>query len=220
MPQGPQQEQMPQEAMPQEPMPPQNAGEVAPNLEPTNPFDTSEQEGELSTLENELNESLSALDSDFAQYYAENMPEEVEEMFFEDRASFLIEVEKAKVEYIQEKIEPMQQRKQELTQSIESKKQGASIWEAQTKFQKAYPEADLDELLKFYNEELSPKQKQTLEGEADLFKVYEKVYQYMIGGQEQGKTSKNLPKQTNGQYGNLRGLDLDLRDSDLPINRR
>lgn len=54
MPQGPQQEQMPQEAMPQEPMPPQNAGEVAPNLEPTNPFDTSEQEGELSTLENEL----------------------------------------------------------------------------------------------------------------------------------------------------------------------
>lgn len=207
----------------QEPIiPPQEAGQVAPNLAPTNPFDTTQQESELGTLENELNESLSALDSDFANYYAENMPEDVEELFFEDRAAFLMEVEKAKVEYIQEKIEPMQQRKQELTQNIEQNKQGAAIWQAQSKFLQAYPDADLDELLKFYNENLSPRQKQELESEGDLFKAYEKVYQYMHGGNNDGEGSKkrNLPRQTSGQFGTTKGLDLDLRDSDLPINRR
>lgn len=212
-----------QEAMPeQEPIiPPQEAGQAAPNLAPTNPFDTTQQESELGALETELNESLSALDSDFANFYAENMPEDVEELFFEDRAGFLMEVEKAKVEYIQEKIEPMQQRKAELTQNIEQNKQGAAIWEAQAAFTKAYPDADLDSLLKFYNENLSPKQKQELESEGDLFKAYEKVYQYMNGGSDEGGGKKrDLPKQTSGQFGTTKGLDLDLRDSDLPINRR
>lgn len=212
-----------QEAMPeQEPIiPPQEAGQAAPNLAPTNPFDTTQQESELGALETELNESLSALDSDFASFYAENMPDDVEELFFEDRAGFLMEVEKAKVEYIQEKIEPMQQRKAELTQNIEQNKQGAAIWEAQAAFTKAYPDADLDSLLKFYNENLSPKQKQELESEGDLFKAYEKVYQYMNGGSDEGGGKKrDLPKQTSGQFGTTKGLDLDLRDSDLPINRR
>ncbi|TLD84255.1 hypothetical protein [Helicobacter trogontum] len=207
----------------QEPLlPPQGAGEAAPALKPSNPFDTKGQEQELSVLEQELNESLSALDSDFANFYAENMPEDVEELFFEDRVSFLIEVEKAKVEYVQEKIGPMQQRKQELTQTIEQNKQGSAIWEAQTAFSAAHPEADLDELLKFYNENLSPKQKQELEREGDLLKTYEKVYEYMQGGaqKEEGKSKRDLPKQTNAQFGNAKGLDLDLNDSDLPINRR
>ncbi len=214
-------QQTPQD-MEQEPIiPPQEAGQAAPNLAPTNPFDTTQQESELGALENELNESLSALDSDFANFYAENMPEDVEELFFEDRAGFLMEVEKAKVEYIQEKITPMEQRKEELTQNIAQNKQGAAIWEAQAAFTKAYPDADLDSLLKFYNENLSPKQKQELESEGDLFKAYEKVYQYMNGGaEEESGQKRNLPKQTNGQFGTTKGLDLDLRDSDLPINRR
>lgn len=214
-------QQTPQD-MAQEPIiPPQEAGQAAPNLAPTNPFDTTQQESELGALETELNESLSALDSDFANFYAENMPEDVEELFFEDRAGFLMEVEKAKVEYIQEKITPMEQRKEELTQNIAQNKQGAAIWEAQAAFTKAYPDADLDSLLKFYNENLSPKQKQELESEGDLFKAYEKVYQYMNGGaEEESGQKRNLPKQTNGQFGTTKGLDLDLRDSDLPINRR
>ena len=206
----------------QEPiMPPQEAGQQAPNLAPANPFDTTAQESELSELENELNESITALDSDFANYYAENMPEDVEELFFDDRVAFFVEVEKAKTEYIKEKIEPMQARKQELSDSIAQNKQGSAIWQAQADFIKAYPDADLDSLLKFYNEHLSPKQKQELESEGDLFKAYEKVYHYMQGGNddEQGK-KRNLPRQTSGQFGNARGLDLDLRDSDLPINRR
>ena len=215
-------EQLTQEQAQDPIVPPQEAGEVAPNLAPANPFDTSEQENELSALENELNESLSALDSDFANYYAENMPEDIEELFFDDRVAFLMEVEKAKVEYIQEKIEPMQARKQELSDSIAQNKQGSAIWQAQSDFIKAYPDADLDTLLKFYNENLSPKQKQELESEGDLFKAYEKVYHYMQGGNEaEAKGEKrNLPKQTSGQFGNAKGLDLDLRDSDLPINRR
>lgn len=212
-----------QQAMPeQEPIiPPQEAGQAAPNLAPTNPFDTTQQESELGALETELNESLSALDSDFASFYAENMPDDVEELFFEDRTAFLMEVEKAKMEYIQEKITPMEQRKEELTQNIAQNKQGAAIWEAQAAFTKAYPDADLDSLLKFYNENLSPKQKQELESEGDLFKAYEKVYQYMNGGaEEESPKKRDLPKQTNGQFGTTKGLDLDLRDSDLPINRR
>lgn len=43
----------------------------------------------------------------------------------------------------------------------------------------------------------------------------------MQGGSDEDKPSKrNLPKQTKSQFGNAKGLDLDLRDSDLPINRR
>lgn len=215
------QQPMPEQA--QEPiMPPQDAGELAPNQEPTNPFDTSGQESELSQLQSELEQSTSAIDNNFAEYYAENMPEEVEELFFENKVQFLLEVEKAKQSFIEEKITPLQQRADELEQSIAQNKQGAAIWEAQTKFSKAYPDADLDSLLKFYNEELSPKQKQALESEGDLFKAYEKVYDYMQGGsnEEEKPSKRNLPKQTKGQFGNARGLDLDLTDSDLPINRR
>ena len=199
---------------------PQDAGQMA-VVEPQNPFDTSAQESELSTLQAELEQSVSAIDNNFAEYYAESMPEDVEELFFEDRVSFLLEVEKAKQKYVEEKIAPLKQKGEELSQTIAQNKQGAAIWEAQTKFTKEYPEADLDELLRFYNEELSPRQKQSLESEGDLFKIYEKVYHYMSGGGEQRESkSRKLPKQTNSQFGNIGGLDLDLRDSDLPINRR
>ena len=74
---------IPQE--PQAPMPPQDAGELAPNQEAVNPFDTSNQENELNALQEELQQSVSAVDNDFATFYAENMPEDVEDLFFEDR---------------------------------------------------------------------------------------------------------------------------------------
>lgn len=214
---------LPEQQEQEEPiMPPQDAGELAPNQQPVNPFDTSGQESELSQLQGELEQSTSAIDNNFAEYYAENMPDEVEELFFEDKVQFLLEVEKAKQSFIEEKIAPLQQRASELEQSIAQNKQGAAIWEAQTKFSKAYPDADLDSLLKFYNEELSPKQKQSLETEGDLFKAYEKVYHYMQGGsnEDERPSKRNLPKQTKSQFGSPRGLDLDLTDSDLPINRR
>lgn len=83
-------EKMPeQQAQEQEPIiPPQDAGELAPNQEPINPFDTSGQESELLQLQQELEQSTSAIDNSFAEYYAENMPEEVEELFFEDKVQF------------------------------------------------------------------------------------------------------------------------------------
>lgn len=216
--------QIPEQQMPQEPIIPQDEGQAASGLEPTNPYDTSAQESELSALQEELNQSISALDSNFAEFYAENMSDDVEELFFEDRVAFLIEVEKAKQAFIEEKITPLQQKGQELEQNISNRKQGARIWQAQKDFLKAYPDADLDEMLRFYNEELTPKQKQALNSEEDLVKSYIKVYEYMNGGSEDEQSPKekkrNFPKQTSGQFGNVKGLDLDLRDSDLPINRR
>ena len=218
------QEPQAQAPMPQPPEPPQDAGQVAPNQELLNPFDTSNQENELSALEEELAQSTSAIDNDFATFYAENMPEDVEDLFFEDRVQFLLAIENAKQDFIQEKITPLQQKRDGLAQEIEKNKTGAMIWEAQTNFRQKYPEADLDELLQFYNENLSPKQKQQLEDMGDLAKAYEKVYLIMTGqdsqDSKQNKPKKDLPKQTTGQFGNIEGLDLDLRDSDLPINRR
>lgn len=226
MPQDEQTPMLPQEQQAQPPMPepPQDAGQVAPNQDPINPFDTSKEESELSALEEELAQSTSAIDNDFAAFYAENMPEDIEDLFFEDRKQFLLAVESAKQDFIQEKIAPLQQKKEGLTQQIEKNKTGAMIWEAQTAFRQKYPEADLDELLQFYNENLSPKQKQQLEELGDLAKAYEKVYLIMTGqdsqDSKQNKPKRELPKQTQGQFGNIEGLDLDLRDSDLPINRR
>lgn len=202
---------------------PQDAGQLA-LQEQGNPFDTSAQEQELGALQAELEQSVSAIDNDFAAYYAENMPEEVEELFFDDRVAFLLEVEKEKQRFVEEKIAPLKAKSDEIAQNIAEFKNAAAIWEAQSEFSKAHPEADLDEILKFYNDDLSPKQKQALESEGDLLKMYEKVYQYMTGGSQdetqKKKPEKKLPKQTNAQFGSIAGLDLDLNDSDLPINRR
>lgn len=201
---------------------PQDAGQLA-LQEQGNPFDTSAQEQELGALQAELEQSVSAIDNDFAAYYAENMPEEVEELFFDDRVAFLLEVEKEKQRFVEEKIAPLKAKSDELAQNIEQNKTSAAIWEAQSEFIKKYPQADLDEILKFYNDDLSPKQKQALESEGDLLKMYEKIYAYMQGGgdeKQDSKPARKLPKQTNAQFGTIGGLDLDLNDSDLPINRR
>lgn len=211
-----QEPQIPQDTPP----PPQDAGQNA-LQEQGNPFDTSAQEQELGALQAELDQSISAIDSNFAEYYAENMPEEVEELFFEDRVAFLLEVEKEKQRYVEEKIAPLKAKSDELSQTIEQNKASGAIWEAQSEFIKKYPQADLDEILRFYNEELSPKQKQSLESEGNLLKMYEKIYSYMQGGGEQeSKPQKKLPKQTNSQFGTIGGLEIDLSNSDLPINRR
>lgn len=203
---------------------PLTAGDQAPNQEPQNPFDTTEDEANLANIQAELDQTTSAIDSDFATFYAENMPEEVEEMFFEDRANFLLEVEKAKQSYLQEKLGPLQQQHQELSAKLQDNRNNSAIWEAQYKFSKAYPDADLDEILKFYKEDLSPKQKQKLESDGDLFKMYESIYKLLKGddeGEQKPTKSKKIPKDTSrAQFGTAGNLDLDLSDSDLPINRR
>lgn len=201
--------------------------------EAKNPYDISQDMGLLQELQNELQQSLSSIDNDFAGFYATNMPAQVEELFYEDRAKFLLEVEKAKQAFIEERMIPMQQKANELQQTINNKQNQSNIWEAQIAFTKKYPNVDLDEMLAFYNEELSPKQKKELEKLGDLGAIYEQIVVLMQGNNNpnqdvntQQNTQQNQPRNfpidtSDAQFANRSQMDEDIaRDSSLPINRR
>lgn len=209
------------------------------NTEAKNPYDITQDMGLLQELQNELQQTLSSIDSDFASFYATNMPAQVEELFYEDRAKFLLEVEKAKQAYLEERMIPMQQKASELQQTINNKQNQSSIWEAQIAFTKKYPNVDLDEMLEFYNEELSPKQKKELEKLGDLGAMYEQIVVLMQGSNNpndansqntqnsqaqanQVANQRNFPVDTSdAQFANRSQMDEDIaRDSNLPINRR
>lgn len=197
-----------------------------------NPYDISQDMGLLQELQSELQQTISSIDSDFASFYATNMPSEVEELFYEDRAKFLLEVEKAKQGYLEQRMIPMQQKASELQQTINDKQNQSSIWEAQIAFTRKYPDVDLDEMLAFYNEELSPKQKKELEKLGSLEAMYEQVVILMRGNPSQDtqqdstntqtQQQRNFPIDTSdAQFANRSQMDEDIaRDTDLPINRR
>lgn len=211
--------------------------------QPKNPFDISQDMGLLEELQNELQQTLSSIDSQFASFYAQNMPANVEELFYEDRAKFLLEVEKAKQAYLEERMQPLQQRATNLQDTISNKQNQSTIWEAQIAFTKKNPNVDLDELLAFYNEELSPRQKKELEKLGDINAMYEQILVIMQGRdapgnnqeaniestpkrgrpkQNEQQNTRNFPIDTSdAQFANRSQMDEDIaRDSDLPINRR
>lgn len=62
-------------------MPNENARQIAPSEPQADELDTSADEAEYAAANAELEQSQQAIDRGFAEYMAQNMPPEVEELF-------------------------------------------------------------------------------------------------------------------------------------------
>ena len=173
--------------------------------ETASPFDTSAEQGELDALSAELEQNAASIESDFAKYAAETLSAEDEELFFEDKEAFIMKILQMQNEYLESNIRPKEARANELSQSIESKKQLANFDEAVKAFSQNHPEVDVNELFDFLENDLPPRVKKELESINEpmefletLFAIYSQNGAQGEQGQQDAPQEQDLPKQVQG----------------------
>lgn len=146
---------------------------------------------QIMALEQEINESRTAIDKDFAKKFASNISEEQQQLMFNDLAAFLESYEQAKLENLKSELKPKIEKHDELKIQLENEGIEETIKAAKEKLLTKYPKANPDEVLAFMQEDLSPKQLKELE-QLDPSEVLIKVYELMP--QSKGK---ELPQELN-----------------------
>lgn len=146
---------------------------------------------QIMALEQEINESRTALDKDFAKKFASSISEEQQQLMFNDLAAFLESYEQAKLENLKSELRPKIEKHDELKIQLENEGIEETIKAAKEKLLAKYPKANPDEVLAFMQEDLSPKQLKELE-QLDPSEVLIKVYELMP--QSKGK---ELPQELN-----------------------
>lgn len=178
-------------------------------------FDTQQEEKELAGINTELEQIQASLEQDFVSYALENTTQEDEELFFDNREQFYKNLLNLQNAFFEEKIRSKQARAGELQDSIQGKKSLGEIEQAKEEFLKANPDANIEEIMGFYLEETTNKQKQELESmpPLDFFnKVYELFKQSK--GQEVAK-EEELPPKLEGVSGSIQNGGWDNN----PLNR-
>lgn len=178
-------------------------------------FDTQQEEKELAGINTELEQIQTSLEQDFVSYALENTTPEDEELFFDNREQFYKNLLNMQNAFFEEKIRSKQARAGELQESIESKKTLGELEQAKEEFLKANPDANIQEIMEFFLEDTTNKQKQELESlpPLDFFnKVYELFKQNK--GQEDSKEGE-LPPKLEGVSGGIQDGGWDNN----PLNR-
>lgn len=174
-------------------MPNENNAQVQENAKaqeqvPTQTPSTKEQ---IIALEQEIAESRTAIDKDFAKKFASSISEEQQQLMFNDLATFLESYEQAKLENLKSELKPKIAKHDELKAKLENEGIEEIIKAAKEKLLAKYPKANPDEVIAYMQEELSPKQLKELD-ELDPSEVLVKVYELMP--QSKGK---ELPQELN-----------------------
>lgn len=178
---------------------------------PSDEYDTAKDEVEFEAAKAELEQSRSAIDQGFANYIAQNLTPELEELFFaEDKSAFFLAVEKEKEKFIENELAPKMDRVNEVGQKIADKKVGKDMHQAKQEFLKIHPNADFEAMKDFFENEVGAKKQKELLSMAPL-DAFNEIY-VMMGGE----VSQELPKQIEGSYSQD---DTSSRDGDLPANR-
>ncbi|MDL0101900.1 Coiled-coil domain-containing protein [Campylobacter felis] len=180
-------------------------------------FNTNIEEQELSALENEISQAEASLEQDFAKYVAEKLAndETLEELFFEDKEDFVLQILQMQNDFLNEGLRAKIQRANSLKSDIEGKKQMQGIEAAQKEFLQTHPDANMDALMEFYEEELGTKYKKELDKlePKDFFTTLYEIYQMRNkkGGEE------HLPREleANEADASLSSVGSD----DMPMNR-
>ncbi len=178
-------------------------------------FDTQQEEKELAGINTELEQIQTSLEQDFVSYALENTTPEDEELFFDNREQFYKNLLNMQNAFFQEKIRSKEARAGELQESIQRKKTLGEIEQAKEEFLKANPDANIQEIMEFFLEDTTNKQKQELESlpPLDFFnKVYELFKQSK--GQEDSK-EEELPPKLEGVSGSIQ----DGGGDNNPLNR-
>lgn len=155
----------------------------------------NDDEARLAVLENEISQAEASLENDFASFAAQklNSDEGLEEAFFEDKEEFIKQILHLQNEFLkslQNKVDEAN----ELRGQIGQKKAFDTIQAAADAFDAQNLGVSSDELLDFFQKDLSPRAKANLENlEPSAF--FEKLYSFTQGAKEE--QSEELPQRLN-----------------------
>lgn len=184
------------------------------------PYDTSGELAELEALQKELSQSEEAIEGECAKAIASQLNEADDELYFEDKEGFIKRVFALQNAWIKENIGSKQERAKELTNSINSKNEQASIEAAANEFQSAHPEADIAVMMEFLANEVPPRIANELQSEQDPRAFFERLYELYTSanGQATGQNPQNQP-QGEELPAQLQGVSkqADMRGSNEPM---
>ncbi|HEG5338734.1 TPA: hypothetical protein ACTOBO_001717 [Campylobacter jejuni] len=184
-----------------------------------NDFDTTQDKAELNAIEAELAESRAAIDSEFIDKFIKEFDEneDLQNLFFEDKKAFFTQYEKEKQEHLDELVAPKMKKREELIAMIKDKEHGGKVFRVKQEFQKANPEVSMQELDDFYSNELSKRVQDEI-AKMPAIQGYEKLLELFM---KDKKTSANTepPKKYNSLYMDKDANLLDVRNTDLPMNK-
>lgn len=197
----------------------QAAIEQAPQ-EPPNPYDYSAELDELEALSNELNQAQASIEGDVAKALSAQITPEMEEMFFEDREAFLLEIFKLQNQFLEQNINPKIERANALQGDITKKQAMQGIEQAQQRFSQAHPDVDINALMEFFislpeSEQARLSALNPDEFFNELYALYSAKDNVPPEAEEQSSEPEQLPTQLNGV-----GNNSELSESaDLPMER-
>nr|WP_317405034.1 hypothetical protein [uncultured Helicobacter sp.] len=190
------------------------------NIEPTPQGDTPPNEPQnkeqmLEAMQNELNQAMQSLESDFAKKcvsLCENDPQ-LEELFFSDKEQFFLKILEYQNQVFKEEIEPRQEKVANLQGEIEFDNKMQELDSAKAQWDSQNPPVSADELLAFFTTLPQEVQKEleALPSES----VFPTLLEIMQSQNPQEQT-QDLPQQVNGSPANVSSNEP---QSDLPTQR-
>lgn len=163
------------------------------------PYATDKDEAALAALDEEIKQASQSLEADFAKFAASKIDEKSEELFFENKEEFFKQVCQWQNDFLQN-LRAKQGEAENLRQTINTKKNFSQIQKAQEEFQKNHPDVNLDELMEFYANDLSPRVKtelDKLEPNAFFNALFEEFKKAKGEGEPQ-KETESLPQRLEG----------------------
>lgn len=172
-------------------------------LQTSPPSEEQGDEARLNALENEISQAQQSLERDFAAFAADKLNDEnLEELFFEDKEAFIREILTLQNEFLSGLQGKINEAKA-LRGQIDEKKAFSSIQAAADAFDAKNMGISSDELLDYFQNDLSPREKKEIENlEPEAF--FETLFKKKQGN---NRTSENesLPSRLNGSGANVEG---------------
>lgn len=174
----------------------------------------------LNNLKGEYEQNLKSFEVNFAKKakeFTESNPE-LEELFFENKEEFFKKVLELQNDFVKTELTQKQDDISNLESEISLDNQLGEVERAKEAFLSAHPEIDINELLAFYAEELTPREQKAFESlpATELFNALYEIYMQKTQGQNpEQKANEELPKQVKGYPAELSAEASD----DLPTQR-
>ncbi|CAK00328.1 hypothetical protein [Helicobacter acinonychis] len=160
-----------------------------------------EKEIELETLKREIAQAEASLEQDFIKHMVDKTDEKIEDLFFSNKPEFYRFVFTEQNHYLREKLTDKVSRAMDLSDEIQKDKDQEALEKDKEAFLKAHPEANMDELVEFYNEEI-PNRIKTQIDKLEGVAFFEAVLDYFnaLNAKEEPKSEEEakLPKEALG----------------------
>lgn len=117
---------------------------------------------QIMALEQEIAESRTAIDKDFAKKFVSSISEEQQQLMFNDLAAFLESYEQAKLENLKSELRPKIEKHDELKIQLENEGIEETIKAAEEKLLAKYPQANAKVVMEFMEHDLTKRQQAEL----------------------------------------------------------